>query len=240
LINKKLEDLNAARSENRQIRELLRQIPPLPNCLSPIAMSSLIPKQFSGLRFKLLSALGAVFIVLFVGQFSAARIIFLNSYIKLSQTRAINNADRVKNAINQKLSQIDMNAGDWAEWDDTYQFVVDGNAAYISSNLVDDSFKDLDLNVIAIANSSGKIIFGSAFDLKSEKQQVMPPQLTELISQKQSPLLRRSKKDKSLKGLIIVNERPMLLSARAILTSEEKEPARGTLFMGSLSRFHCD
>ncbi|NJM87492.1 MAG: PAS domain-containing protein [Hydrococcus sp. RU_2_2] len=195
-------------------------------------MSSIIPQKFSGLRFKLLSALGAAFLVLFVGQFSAARVIFLNSYVKLSQARAIHNADRVKNALNQKLSQININAGDWAEWDDTYKFVLDGNAAYRKSNLVDESFIDLDLNAIAIANSSGTIIFGSAFDLQNQKRQEIPPQLTALISQKPSSLLRHSQKDKSLKGLIVVDNQPMLLSARAILTSEEKEPVRGTLFMG--------
>ncbi|MCU0535979.1 MAG: PAS domain-containing protein [Hydrococcus sp. Prado102] len=141
------------------------------------------------------------------------------------------NVEQVKNALTQELSQIDIIAGDWAEWDDTYQFVRDGNEEYIASNLVDDSFRDLNLNVIAIANSSGKIIFGSAFDLQRQKRQEMPPQLIASISQKRS-LLRHSQRERSLKGLIIIDNKPMLLSARAILTSEEEEPVRGTLLMG--------
>jgi PAS domain S-box-containing protein len=194
-------------------------------------MLAIIPKQFSGLRFKVLSAIAATFLVLFVSQFTAARIILLNSYTRLSQERARSNATQVQNALSQRISELDTLTSDWAEWDDTYQFVEDGNQAFIVSNLVDDSFLDFRLNVLLIINRSGQIVYGQGFDWQNQHQRELPPDLVALISQKQSPLLNDST-NKAIKGIVLLTEGPMLVSARSILTSEGKGPLRGTLIMG--------
>ncbi|AFY77830.1 PAS domain S-box [Pleurocapsa sp. PCC 7327] len=195
-------------------------------------MSAIIPKQMSGLRCKVVSAIGIAFLVLFVGQFTAARIILLNSYAKFNRERAILNAKQVQNVLSHEICQLDLMAGDWAEWDDTYQFVKDGNAAYIASNLVNRTFTNLKLNVFLIVDQSGQIVFGQGFDLQSQKRRALPADLMALIFQDRSPLLRHSRTDGSIKGFVLLQEGLMLLSARSILTSQEQEPVRGTLIMG--------
>jgi sensor domain CHASE-containing protein len=195
-------------------------------------MSTPLFKQFSGLRFKVLSALSAAFLVLFLGQFTAARIILLNGYAKLGEEKTRMSAEQVQNALSQELGQIDAIATDWAEWDDTYQFVEDGNKAYIASNLVNDTFKDLNLNVLLIANNSGQIVFGQAFDLQRQQRRDFPPELVGLLSQKKSPLLPHSLGEKRINGILLLSEKAILLSAHSILTSAEQGPVRGTLIMG--------
>ncbi|GAH42577.1 unnamed protein product, partial [marine sediment metagenome] len=77
---------------------------------------------------------------------------------------------------------MDATAGDWASWDDTYDFIEDANDEYIESNLIDGTFTELRLNLMLFINSSGQIVFGKAFDLYNEEEISIPQSLSEYLS----------------------------------------------------------
>lgn len=191
-------------------------------------------RKFTGLRLKVLSIISITFIILFLGQLVIARFTLYEGHLNLLKRRAYVNAERIEKVLANEIAQLDTIAADWAEWDDTYRFVQDNNAAYVSSNLVADTFRELNLNILLIVNDAGKIVYGQGFDWPTQQPEAVPTELIALISQVPSPILRRSQSHRSLAGIVLLEKEPMLISARAILPSLEGGTVGGTLMMGRL------
>jgi len=114
------------------------------------------------------------------------------------------------------------------ELDETYAFVEDHNENYVKSYLYDDEFNLLKVNLIIIADQSGKIVFSRAFDLNNMTEiAISPVSIASILPQNQES-------GKSFSGLITLLEGPILISSRPVLTSEGKGQSRGTLIMGPL------
>ena len=134
--------------------------------------------------------------------------------------------------INEKIKSEERTAIDWAEWDDTYEFVRDGNEDYIRSALVDDTYYGTETNVMLFLNESGEIVYERAFDLKEKKEIDIPRDLY-LNLLNHGILYNDTAEHESSAGLIILDDSIMLVSAFSILTSEGKGPARGILIRAS-------
>jgi len=133
-------------------------------------------------------------------------------------------------ALSRELDSLKTIAHDWAAWDDTYAFIADANDDYVKSNLVDETFADIRLNLISFMDTSGKPVLVKAFDLKNDEQMPVPRTVEDQLSGN-SPLLRHTSTDSSLSGIIVNPEGPMLIVSEPIVTSEEGGPIRGTLIM---------
>jgi sensor domain CHASE-containing protein len=53
------------------------------------------------------------------------------------------NLQRVLAAFENNFTILNYLANDWSHWNDTYQFVQDGNIEFIRSNLVEETFQEL-------------------------------------------------------------------------------------------------
>ncbi|MEW6182882.1 MAG: PAS domain S-box protein [Bacillota bacterium] len=132
------------------------------------------------------------------------------------------------NALSGLLEDLDVKLADWAAWDDTYAFMENKNSEYIKSNLVDSSFLNQDINLVAFIDSSGRIVFAGCFDLDTKTETPVPQSLKKYLSPG-SPVFR---KEESVKGIINLPEGPLLVAARPVLTSQGSGPSRGTAVMG--------
>jgi sensor domain CHASE-containing protein len=80
------------------------------------------------LRLKVFLVVGAVLalLLLLVNQ-SLSRIIG-NDFAGLERQEARNNAARAIDALQNRVDQLSIKLGDWAQWDDTYRYMTDHNA----------------------------------------------------------------------------------------------------------------
>jgi len=131
-------------------------------------------------------------------------------------------------ALSYLISDLEVDTADWAAWDDTYAFIEDGNDEYIQSNLVDETFITMRLNLMLFVHSSGHIVFGKAFDLENEETTPIPPDLLAHLSAN-SLLLSQADTHNFTSGIISLKRGPVLIASQPILTSEDEGPARGTL-----------
>jgi sensor domain CHASE-containing protein len=92
--------------------------------------------------------------------FAASQFILQSSFSELEEQSVNQNVGRALSSFNDELASLDTIAFDWAAWDDTYEFVEDGNEEYIESNLVDSTYPGIGLNLILIIDSEGKIVHG--------------------------------------------------------------------------------
>jgi len=183
------------------------------------------------LRNKASIVIGVTLIIMIVALYVTSRIILLGGFAKLEEQNTRQNVERALSALSDELSILDGTVSDWAAWDDTYAFIQDLGSDYIDSNLVDETFTALRLNVVLFIKPSGQTLFGKCFDLRKEKEVPLPQSLQEHLSPG-SLLLRHPDTESSIKGIVHLTEGPMLIGSRPILTSEDEGPIRGTLLMG--------
>ena len=183
------------------------------------------------LRRKTLIIILATLVALIVILFVVSQTIFLRSATRLEEQDTRQNVERALNALNQEISQLESTVGDWAPWDDTYAFIDDADEAYIRSNLIDDTFVNLGLNLMLFIDSSGQIVFGKAIDLQNEQEVPVPESVKEHIST-DNLLTQHDSVESSISGIILLPEGPMLVASHPILTSEREGPIKGTLIMG--------
>lgn len=183
------------------------------------------------LKKKTLIIVGATIIGLIIAIFVFSQFIVLESFNDLEEKNALENTQRVQDAFRNDIDYLDSMVLDWAVWDDSYEFIEDANEEYINSNLVDETFTGIELNLIMFINSSGTIIYGNAYDLTEDESVPVPHSMEEHISPN-SLLLSHSETDSSISGIISLPEGPMLVASRPIVTSDFEGPIRGTLIFG--------
>jgi PAS domain S-box-containing protein len=183
------------------------------------------------LRKKIILAIGLLLIVVMSGAYLVQQIVLTASFARLEEQELRAHLARVHNTLTVELAQLESITADWARWDDTYQFVEDANDAYVKSNLTDSAFENLRLNVMVFVHSSGRIVSAKGYDLHNHRAIPTPPSLTPHLT-RESALLRHPDLMSGTRGILLLPEGPLLVSALPILTSENQGPSRGTLLFG--------
>ena len=183
------------------------------------------------LRNKTLLIAGIALVGLTVVLYVFAVTILLNGFVIIEEQNTRENVERTLTAVSDELTNLSSINRDYASWDDTYTFIEDENDNYPQVNLVDATFTNLRLNLMIFIHSSGRVVFGKAFDLQNEQEIAVPDSLQAHLSAG-ALLLQHSNSESDLTGIILLPEGPMLISSRPILTSEYQGPIRGTLVFG--------
>ena len=141
------------------------------------------------------------------------------------------NVSRVTDALKMKIDNLSVKASDWAQWDDTYKFVIDKNKAFIESNLKPDALLALKINFILIFNRKGEMVFGIGLNTKEGREMPLPESLKELLK----PGSRFTQRDSAadvMAGAVLLRENPLMLVSRPILKSDASGPVRGAVIFG--------
>ncbi len=133
--------------------------------------------------------------------------------------------------INQSLEQFNRNFTDWATWDDAYAFVQNRDPKFIQSNLIDGQLAINQINLIAFLQPSGRLTFGTGFDLSTQRKTPIPEDLLRRFVPSDR-LLQHPSLTHTISGIVSLPEGNMMIISRPILTSDGKGPIRGTLVVG--------
>lgn len=180
---------------------------------------------------KILIVISLTLMSLILILYIMSRIILLESFVQLERVYARENVERVLSALSDELDNLTIITQDYAEWDETYAFVADGNQDYIDSNLGDITLIDLNLNLMLFMNTSGQIVFSKNLDPLNNQQIDVPADLTKLLFANDA-FLNHADTNIDLSGLVLLPEGPMLIAARSILTNESEGPSHGVLIFG--------
>jgi len=155
----------------------------------------------------------------------------LNSLEKAEAQDTRQTVERVLSVFAQTQQDFSSRYADWSAWDDTYKFIQDGNKNYIKSNLAPEVLSTTKLNLVLYVDTSGRIVFGTGFDLKNKKNIPIPKAIRKHLSS--NDLLRQHPTAKStVDGIVLLPQGPMLIASQPIVTSQGKGPIRGTLICG--------
>ena len=183
------------------------------------------------LNKKVLIIVGFAFLFVVGILYAITSKIVLGSFVKLEEQNVRTNIKRVHNALQDKLAELGATAGDWAPWNETRDFVLDGNKEYIDNNLISVTLINLKLNFMIFFNSSGQLVHAKGVDLIDQKNKPVSKTLIEhLLSNKF--LLQYVNPTDSKSGIILLPESPVLMAAWPISNNEVKGPVYGTLVVG--------
>ncbi|MFT5698382.1 MAG: sensor domain CHASE-containing protein [Desulforhopalus sp.] len=89
-----------------------------------------------------------------------AYLFFWPALMRQDYERAITNSLRVYKLFRAESKELTRIVADWAVWDDSYNFIQDGNDEYIQSNLAANTFSNLAINDIMYVHDDGRLIWG--------------------------------------------------------------------------------
>ncbi|NNM26793.1 MAG: PAS domain-containing protein, partial [Phycisphaerales bacterium] len=183
------------------------------------------------LRAKTLLIIGITLIGLVGLLYLVIRSLVLDGFAEMEVTRIERNVQQTLSAMEDEVGALRMLASDYAGWDDTYEFIADGNDAYVQSNLLDSTFRDTGVDVMIFVDRAGATRFAKMYDAAAATARPVPPTL-HAVASSFPVLLDHPDTEHTVKGVIIVDDAPLLVSSHPILRSDKSGPRRGSLIMG--------
>ena len=160
----------------------------------------------------------------------SSNLVFSRNFTDIEVEQATKDAERVQTIVQARLDALTLYALDWAVWDDSYQFVADGNQAYIDANLGAQTFLLLQTNVMAYTDNTGNLVWARSFDLNTTEDAAISSDLQQYLMG--VGIAASTYSAGGMQGILRLDEGPMLFAAQPILTSTGEGPARGFLFIG--------
>lgn len=163
----------------------------------------------------------------------AAREVLLGEFLRLEERDHALHIRQLHQLLAGEQSYLLAQAQDWAAWDETYRFVAEPSEAYLQSSFAAGglALEGLDLDLLVIVDREGKTVYGEVI-YEADRLQTLPP--GEVFHPYfQDPLfLEKTGGASGVTGYVMKNDRPLLLAAYPVLTSQNLGPSRGAVVMG--------
>lgn len=171
----------------------------------------------------------------FVINFFVLNTTVMSQFVQYEREAAVQNANRVMQAIEREASFLQTTATDWAYWTDTYDFVSGKPSDYADQNLMDATLVSLNVNTLFFVNRNGNVHWGKVLDLESEDEISLSELPTDKSWTSHSLVHSPDAHAESVFTGALPTEQGILVFASApILNSEQEGPSAGTLVFGKL------
>ncbi|HMD88047.1 MAG TPA: EAL domain-containing protein [Anaerolineaceae bacterium] len=167
-------------------------------------------------------------LILFVS--ASSTFILGNGFNALENEEVQSNIESVRAAIQTENDSLNIASGDWAASKAAYDFLSGKNDQYITDNISTLSFENSRLNLILIADASGKIVYSQGFDLEKSQTTPLSADLISLIKAN-SILFQHNSQSSLTSGLLNLPGGTMLVSSRPVVP-DTTSPILGTLIFG--------
>ncbi len=160
--------------------------------------------------------------------FAVLRATLLSGFSAVEKDDIFRKVMAAASALNDNIKKAEMNALDYSSWDATYRFVNDEYPDFLSVDMSESFFANLDFDFITIINVSGEKKHIAAYDIQNAKPAEFPAGMIDVIEQNgeffQSPQ----------SGIVVIPEGPVVFSSQQILKSDGSGPSRGSLIVGRI------
>lgn len=179
------------------------------------------------LRAKVFLIVSSAIVVLLAVSFWIIYGKFEREFIAAQRDDAIAQIETSSGIINRDIDSFSVNLTDWSQWDDSYDFMESRDQAYIDSNLNDETFQSLGIQVVLFLDPDGEVVY---------EKQVVSSEGAEDSREFPIEYLREKtvfrEQQKPFSGLVSIGEDIFLLAVRPIVKSDGSGEPRGTLYFG--------
>lgn len=170
-----------------------------------------------------------------------AALVLWRQYRHNERQQATENLQRVYFQMDEDLAGLHSFAEDYATWDDTCQFVADGQSRYVELNLQDSTFTRFRLSFLVICDLQGKPVYGQGFDLAGGRRVPLPAAVSEALAARWQTLVSHRATDHFIQGILPLPGAAALVVSAPVIASDGSGPVRGSLVAGRyLDRTQAD
>jgi sensor domain CHASE-containing protein len=188
-------------------------------------------RVFGTIRKKTLAILAATFLASFLLLHTVSQYILLQSFKELEIYTTKHGLTQIRKELDASLEVLDTLTRDWAWWDDAGDFVANPTPEFIATNLGDETFAGMKVDLIGFFAPDGREVALHMYAAGQAKQVEPPATLREFLQKNQS-LVRYDDPKGGRMGVVIFPQGPMLFASRPILTSNQEGPVRGSVIFG--------
>ena len=183
------------------------------------------------LRSKTLLAIGLTILILIGLIYGVLTNIIQDGYTALEAQRAEVNGQRVVRALQESLNSQLGSTADYAQWDDTYNYMESQNPDYIETNYDISLYPRLNISLLAILGLDDSVLFAEMYDPETDTIETLPPSVFSTL-QLGSPLLTFANGETGTAGLLALPEGILLATNHYVLDSAGQSAPGGYLVMG--------
>jgi two-component system, NtrC family, sensor kinase len=185
------------------------------------------------IRLKIIALIGAIFAILVWAEVLVERHVVMPSFAQLERADAQTAMRRIANVLDRTLTELELLATDWGNWEDTYRFVEDHNPDFVAANISNIALRQLNVNVLMIVDRDGKLVEARDLDLQTDE-----PLGLELTSRPQLPAdfpwRANLRSATPVRCLLRTSRGVLLLAAAPVLDGHGNGPSRGMVVIGRL------
>lgn len=182
-----------------------------------------------GLRRKTTIVICVGLIMLTLLMYLSLRQVLVNNVLIQENEDIHRDLVRVINAFENEKRELQGLAYDYSQWDEAYAFVQNGNEAFVERNMIDATFTNLKVNLIAYVGNSGNIVYAKGYDYVKNTAVPVPDGIKKEIDQ--SHLLQNEKSPERLSGILVLPETSLMICSFPVIHSDGKGPVGGTLLI---------
>jgi signal transduction histidine kinase len=183
------------------------------------------------LRTKTIITISLVSFLIFAALHLVTVFVIQPSFTNLENHEIEKSTNQALSTLNYRLSILQGQIKDYSSWDDTYDFVQDKNQDYVVSNLIDSTFENLNLNLIAIVDTNKSIVYCQSFDLNNSIMVQTSEETRKTVTSDNGIWISLST-NSSISGIMLIDNQPMFVATAPILTSLYHGPAIGGMLFG--------
>ncbi len=185
------------------------------------------------LGWKIVLLLTIVFSLYLETNYFVQQLVLAPSFEALERDEAIDDINRCRSALRNEVRHLSVFCRDWSASEDTCNFVQTGDRWHLDQNMMVTAFSGNQLNLVSVCDLSGRVLWQQGYDLAS-----MHPLRLEAFASgalpTDSPLLRHSRPDSVVEGILLTERGAMMVCSRPIVSSNNLGPIRGSMIMGRL------
>jgi diguanylate cyclase (GGDEF)-like protein len=140
----------------------------------------------SGSRTRLLIGTLSACLVL-AGTLILAAQLFVSRFETIETAQTLRKSEQIVQAVEADLSQLDISARDYGQWDQMYRYIKHPDQDFVAINFTPYSMASMEVDAVAILNAQGGLVFSA--ELLEHEQQLRypaPPELLQLFSRLRS------------------------------------------------------
>lgn len=183
------------------------------------------------MRKQILLAACLAAVLLICGVFYSARTVLSHSFASIEADEARQSTERVRQALQADLHQLDVAVEDYAHWDDFYDFVKSGTPDQLDHYFSRRGLDNIHVDVVWVVDEKGRTVLQLATDAPAGLTQLSPAMLASLRSY--TSLLRAAPDtSKRTAQFVRMPLGAMAVAVRSINRDERRAASAGTLVFG--------
>jgi len=184
------------------------------------------------IRTKTLLVVAVALFISALANFVVIEISVFPKFVELERNAAIDDAQRVKEAVNDQIENIKFTLWDYTNWDDTYEFITTRTKKYPKSNLKPDSLKNIRMDIVEIYDTKQRPIYAGGYDKNASGPEPRNYnwQFKDIVAF--SFVDSFDKNDNVFSGITETTDGLVMFAVRPVLKSNGDGPSVGVFFFG--------